>query len=322
MENTRVGVVGCGHMGKYHVAAYMETMHVDIVAVADTRVDEVRPIADRFEIPVFGDYRDLFGKVDAVSVAVPTNLHFQVAKDFLEHGIHVLLEKPIAPTIQQAAELFKIGESQGCVLHIGHVERFNGAVQELKKIVEDPILLESRRIGPYSGRIVDDGVVLDIMIHDIDILLNLVESPVVELHAMGSTVLSDKEDFVNAQFRFESGCVANMIASRISEEKTRTLTVHQKGAFVILDYADQEIHVHRQASSDYILNTDHLRYRQESLIERIFVHKGNPLKGEIEHFLRCTSGGICQRSVERELRSLKVALQVLDCLRSNGQINY
>jgi predicted dehydrogenase len=135
-------------------------------------------------------------------------------------------------------------------------------------------------------------------------------------------VITEKEDFVNAQIRFASGCVANVVASRISEEKIRTLTVHQKGAYVFLDYADQEIHIHRQATSDSVLTRDHLRYRQESLIERIFVHKGNPLKGEIEHFLRCVAGQSCADEVDRELRSLKVALAILDQLRAKGQIAY
>ena len=322
MTDAKVGVVGCGHMGKYHVAAYMETMGARIMAVADPRCDQIRPLAEKFEIPVYEDYRELFGKVEAVSIAVPTHLHFEVAKDFLSQGIHVLLEKPIAHTLAEAAELFKVAEANHCVLHIGHVERFNGAVQEMKKIIEHPILLESRRIGPNPGRIIDDGVVLDMMIHDIDILLNLVDSPVVEINAMGFPVVTDKEDFVNAQIRFERGCVANVIASRVSEEKVRTLSVHQKGAYVFLDYADQGIQIHRQASSGYVLNQDQLRYQQESFIERIFVHKGNPLKLEIENFLVKSGKKELQGNIERELRSLKVSLQILDILRSKGQINY
>ena len=322
MDTTRVGVVGCGHMGKYHVAAYMESMHVQITGVSDLDRAAVEPLAKSFEIPYHENYEELFDKVDAVSIAVPTRLHFEIAREFLSRGIHVLLEKPIAPSLTQAAELFKIAEQNKAVLHIGHVERFNGAVQEMKNIVEKPILLECVRIGPFTGRIVDDGVVLDLMIHDIDILLNLVDSPVVGLSAMGFPVVSDKEDFVSAQLRFERGCVANVIASRVSEEKIRTLTVHQQGAYVKLDYADQEIHIHRQARSGYTLNTDRLKYRQESLVERIFVHKGNPLKGEILNFLRCAGDRHCQSEVERELRSLKVSLQILEHLRETGQITY
>jgi predicted dehydrogenase len=319
---TRVGVVGCGHMGKYHVGAYMETMRVEIAGVADPKVDEVRPLAERFEIPLYADYRDLFDKVDAVSIAVPTRLHFEVAREFLERGIHVLLEKPIAPDYAQAEELFRVARSGGAILHVGHVERFNGAVQEIQKIIDRPLLIECRRIGPYAKRIIDDGVVLDVMIHDLDILLNLVDSPVVEIAAMGRSVITPKEDFVSAALRFENGCVATVLASRISEEKIRTLTVHQRGAYVLLDYADQEIHIHRQATSDSVLTREHLRYRQESLIERIFVHKGNPLKGEIEHFLKCVAGGRCADEVGRELRSLEVALEILAQLRAKGEISY
>jgi predicted dehydrogenase len=144
----------------------------------------------------------------------------------------------------------------------------------------------------------------------------------VEIAAMGRSVITPKEDFVSAALRFENGCVATVLASRISEEKIRTLTVHQRGAYVLLDYADQEIHIHRQATSDSVLTREHLRYRQESLIERIFVHKGNPLKGEIEHFLKCVAGGRCADEVGRGLRSLEVALEILAQLRAKGEISY
>ena len=272
MAKIKAAVVGTGHMGRYHVSAYTELFNVELVALVDERKDLVDGMGRAYNTQAFTDYRDLYGKVDVVSLAVPTEMHFEIAKDLLEHGINVLVEKPITTKVQQAAELFKIAETNNVVLHVGNVERFNGAVQEMKKIIDDPILIESRRIGPYTGRGTGDGVTLDLLIHDIDILLNLVESPVEQINAMGKCVVSDKEDFVNAQLLFESGCVASALASRISENKIRTLSVSQKGAYIFLDYTNQEIFVYRQASSDTRLTRDEIRYKQESLIERIFVH--------------------------------------------------
>jgi len=321
MSNVRAAVVGTGHMGKYHTSAYTELRDVDLAGVVDIDKQNVEQLAEIYGTQAYTDYRELFGKVDVVSLAVPTRLHFEIAKDLLDHGISVLVEKPISHSLQEATELFKVAEKNHVVVHVGHVERFNGAVQELKNVIEDPIFLESRRIGPYARRIVDDGVILDLMIHDIDIVLNLVDSPVIRMSAMGGKVVSDKEDFVNAQILFESGCVANIIASRVSEEKIRTLSVSQRGAYVILDYTDQEILIHRQASSDRILTRDQIRYKQESFVERIFVHKENPLKLEIKHFIKCaTDSEEPLNSVEKELRSLKAALQIRDLLRADGVI--
>jgi len=316
IQKIRAGIVGVGHMGRYHVAAYSELFNVDIIGVCDVEKEKAEFAAAPFSLPVFTDYRDLFGKVDVVSVAVPTHLHFQVAKDFLEQGIHVLLEKPIAPTLAEAEQLFDIAAKHDVALHIGHVERFNGAIQEMKKIIDEPYLIESRRIGPWTGRITDAGVVLDLLIHDIDIVQNLVDRPVVDLQVLGRSIRGEHEDLVTVQVKFENGTVATLVASRISEEKIRTLTVHQKEAYIFLDYTDQEIHIHRRSSSSYQMTDQHLKYRQESIVERLFVHKGNPLKFEIQHFLdHATGNGKRMISIDSELRSLKVALQVLDQLK-------
>lgn len=316
VKQIRAGIVGVGHMGRYHVGAYSELHQVEIVGVCDNDPAKAEQAAAPFELQAFTDYRELFGKVDVVSIAVPTELHYAVTKDFLEHDIHVLLEKPMCPDLKQAEELFAIAARRNLVLHIGHVERFNGAVQELKKIVFDPYLVESRRIGPWTGRSVEVGVVMDLMIHDIDIVLNLVDKPVRDIQVFGRKVCSDYEDLVTLQLEFESGTLATLLASRVTEEKTRTLTVHQKDAFIMLDYANQDIQIHRRASSSYQMTPSHLKYRQESILERVYVHKGNPLKFEIMHFLDNVQGnGERLVSVENELRSLNMSLQVLQILR-------
>ena len=316
MSNVRAGVVGVGHMGRYHVGAYTEILDVDLVGVCDINAENANAVADHFSLEASTDYRDLFGKVDVVSIAVPTEFHVPVARDFLEAGIHVLLEKPIARSFQDAHELFAFARNKDLVLQIGHVERFNSAIHEMKKIVENPIIFESRRIGPFTGRNADDGVVLDLLIHDIDIVLQLAGSPVVDIQAVGKSVVSGRDDVASLQMRFESGCLAHLLASRVSEEKIRTLAVTQPGAYVFLDYTDQEIHIHRQASSESMMTSDQLRYKQESIIERIFVYKGNPLKLQLQHFIdSATKKREVMVSAEEELHSLRVALDVLDRIK-------
>ncbi|WP_089720991.1 Gfo/Idh/MocA family protein [Candidatus Entotheonella palauensis] len=321
MQKTRAGVVGVGQMGQYHVGIYSELHDVDLVGVADTDRQRGAYVAGKYDIPLYTDYHELLGQVDVVSIAVPTSLHYPVAKTFLEAGVHVLLEKPIAHTMEEATELFRIADTHGVALHVGHVERFNGAIQELKNIVHEPWFIESRRLGPFVPRIKEDGVILDVMIHDIDIILNLVESPITRLYALGKSINSEHEDLANVQLCFQNGCIANILASRSTEIKIRTMAITQRDAYIILDYTDQDIRVHRQASSEHVVTRGALRYRQESLIERIFVHKENPLKLEIQHLLDCVSRRATRVvSVEKELRSLQVALQILDTLDKDGLV--
>ncbi len=319
-DRIRAAVVGVGHMGRYHVSIYSELNDVDLVGVVDVSKERASEVALSYGTTAYTDYRDLFGKVDAVTIAVPTSLHYEVTKPFIEHGIHVLLEKPIANTLEEATELFELAEKRGVHLQIGHVERFNGAVQEIKKIIKDPIFLEFRRVGPFTGRITDAGVVMDIMIHDIDIALNLINSRVKSINAVGGAVYTDKEDFAACQLLFENGCFASFISSRVTQEKIRTLSLSQKDAYVFLDFNEQDVQIHRQASSAYFMSKEELKYRQESLIERIFVHRGNPLKLEVQHFLDCAMRNAeRQISAESELRSLKIALRVLDRIKQGAQ---
>jgi len=315
-DTIRAGVIGAGHMGAYHVGAYSEIQGVSLAGVADVSEERGASIAEKYRTSYFTDYREMLDKVDVVSIAVPTQLHYEVAKSCLEAGIHCLVEKPICNNLPQAEELFEIAARNNVALHVGHVERFNGAVQQLRNIVSDPILIESRRLGPFEPRVRNDSVVLDLMIHDIDIILNLVNSPVTDLNVMGRMVQSDKEDVVNVQLAFASGCLANIIASRVTQEKIRTLAVTQPREYVVLDYTNQEILLHRRASSQSELTRQELRYKQESFIERIFVHRENPLKLQLMHLIGCGANGDKRiTSVESELKSLKVALQVLERLR-------
>ena len=318
MGKIKVGVIGVGRMGTYHVGILSELPEVELAAVVDIDSKSRKVIQENYGTPGLEDYKDIYGKVDAAVVAVPTGLHFPIAKDLLNAGIHVLLEKPCANNLDHARELFRIAEDKALTLHIGHVERFNGAVQELHKIVDSPIFVECRRMGPFTDRIKDDGVVLDIMIHDIDIILNLIQSKVTKIFVLGSSIFSTKDDLVNAQLEFENGCIANIIASRASQNQIRTLSITQKDSFVVLDYTDQEIYVHKKSSSEHKLSKDSLRYKQESHVERIFVHKDNPLKLELKHFLDCATNGSPRKvAIDNELYSLEVALNILSQFKSN-----
>ena len=314
MDALRVGVVGAGHMGSYHVAALAELMDVRLTAVADLNRRRAEEVAGRYGAAACSDAAKLVGEVDAAIVAVPTMQHHAVARFLLENGIHVLVEKPICPVLDDARTLFRLAIQKGLVLHVGHVERYNGAVQELGRIVRDPILIECQRLGPFSPRVREDGVVLDLMIHDLDIVMRLVDEEIVHLSATGASILSDRDDVASVQLRFAGGCIANLIASRVTQNKIRTLAVTQPDAYITLDYADQELRIHRQASSEHSLSREELKYREQSQVERLFVHKDNPLKIELRHFLGAVRSGAVVADPDRELKSLEVALRVVRML--------
>jgi len=305
-------------MGRYHVGVFAELPQVELVGIVDIDAQRVQALAETYNTSGLTDYRDILGEVDVVSIALPTVLHYEVAREFLSAGVHVLIEKPIAPTLAEAEELFALAEQRGVMLHVGHVERFNGAVQELKNIVRDPILIECRRMGPFQSRVKEDGVVLDLMIHDLDIVLNLVGGRAHRISAVGAAVLSDVEDVANVQLWFDNGCLATITASRATQEKIRTLAVTQREEYILLNYTDQDIRIFRQGSSEHRLGRGELRYKQEALIERIFVHKDNPLKLELKHLLDCATHQATRMvSADDELYSLQVTLEIIEMIRKD-----
>jgi predicted dehydrogenase len=313
-HRVRAGVVGAGHMGQYHILVFAELWEVDLVGVVDIDSERAATVARKYDTLAFADHRDLIGRVDIASVAVPTDRHYAVARDLLEGGVSVLVEKPMAPTLEEARGLFEIARRAGVVLHVGHVERYNGAVQELRKIVERPILIESRRLGPFVPRVRKDTVVMDLMIHDIDIVLNLMPSRPRAICAFGSAVHSAVTDVASVQIGFESGAIAIITASRATEEKIRTLAITQPEAYIVLDYSDQSIEIRRRAAQEYSLNREAIRYRQASFVEHVFVHKDNPLKHEILHLVRAfrtmRGGGSIELAEAEDLRSLAMALEI------------
>jgi len=315
----RAGVVGAGHMGQYHILALAELWDVELVAICDTDTEKARDIAAQYGTRAVASHQELAGLVDIATVAVPTERHFEMTRDLLEAGVHVLVEKPMTPTLEEAKELFRLARQRARVLHVGHVERFNGAVQELRKIVERPVLIESRRLGPFVPRVQNDSVVMDLMIHDIDIVLGLVDSEPRRMNALGRSILSSQPDVANVQILFDSGAMATITASRATEEKIRTLSITQPDAYIVLNYADQDIQIHRRAAQEYTLNRESIRYRQASFVERLFVHKDNPLKLEIRHLISAANAAAATGQVElaetEDLRSLAVALEIERMIR-------
>ena len=315
----RAAVVGAGHMGAYHALAYAELVEADLVGVVDLDPDRARTVARHYDAGAFTDHRDLIGRADVVSVAVPTEEHFRVARDLLEAGVSVLVEKPMTPTLEEARELFAVARRAGAVLHVGHVERFNGAVQELRNIVDRPMLIESRRLGPFVPRVQKDTVVMDLMIHDLDIVLALAGATPRRVTAFGAPVHSGVTDVASVQIAFASGTIATITASRATEEKIRTLAITQRDAYIVLDYVDQDIQIHRRAAQEYLVNRESIRYRQASFVEHLFVRKDNPLKLEILHLIRTArarrAGEPLALAEADDLRSLAMALAIERMIR-------
>jgi predicted dehydrogenase len=235
----KVGVIGVGHLGKHHARLYAEMPDVELVGVVDILQPRAEEIATLYKTTPFTDYRDLFNKVDAVSLAIPTVDHARIGVDLIEQGIDVLVEKPIASTLEQARALIDAAGANKRALQVGHVERFNPVVMAARDVATKPQFFEIHRLAEFTPRSLDIDVVLDLMIHDIDIVLSLVPAPVHEVRAVGIPILSQKADIANARVEFEDGCVANFTASRVSFEKTRKLRFFQPHDYISVDYASQ-----------------------------------------------------------------------------------
>ena len=240
-KKIKVGVVGIGHLGNYHLQKYQKIESSEIIAVADMFPDRAQKAAEIYKCEAFADYRAMIGHVDAVSVAVPTIDHYKIAKDFLAAGIDVLIEKPICATLEEADELIKIAEKKKLVLQVGFVERFNPAVMALEKVIQKPLFIESHRLHPFFERGTDVDVILDLMIHDLDIIIKFVNSSITSVEAVGVPILSDKIDIANARISFASGCVANVTASRISSKTMQKIRFFGVEGYHSVDCQKREI---------------------------------------------------------------------------------
>jgi len=244
----KVGVVGVGYFGKFHVEKYASNPLVDLVGVVDLDSEKGGDIAERNGTRYFSDAAELYKKVDAVSIAVPTLYHYAVAQEFLKRGIHVLLEKPMTVTVEEARKLLETAQSKDCVLQIGHLERFNPALTALRKSLGHPRFIESHRLQSFIERAIDVDVIMDLMIHDIDVILDLVKSDVAEIRATGVPVVSPRIDIANARVTFENGCVANVTASRVSLKSMRKIRIFQPDAYFSIDFAQRKVSIHRKVA--------------------------------------------------------------------------
>lgn len=293
----RMGVVGLGQWGQHHVRVYHQLSDVVLAGVVDTSPRELGHFARRYRTAGYADYRDLFGRVDAVSLVVPTALHYEIAREFLLRGIHVLVEKPITTSVEQAAELVDLARDRGVTLLVGHVERFKPAVQRLREYVTDPLFVQVRRVRPWNPRrIMDVGVVLDLMIHDLDIILDLMRAPVARVSAVGAAIHGDDEDLAVAHLTLRNGCLASVVASRISPVKAAELEVTLPDGLVHLNYLSQALTVRRGG------------------VQRRIVARGDePLRAELMHFVECVRGTASPLVPgEDGLRALQVALDILE----------
>jgi predicted dehydrogenase len=250
MHKLRVGVVGVGYLGRFHVEKFAQMADVELVGVADIDPVRVGSVAKMFHTQPYRDYRELLGRVEAVSIVVPTTRHFDVSRDFLRQGVDVMIEKPITTTIDEADELIRIAASKNALIQVGHLERYNPVLKTLDNFRETPLYIESRRLSRYHPRGTDVSVVLDLMIHDIDIILNRVKSGIVHIQASGSTIVSQHTDLATARFEFENGCIAHVTASRIEAENERIMKLLMGRAHVILDFVNHESTVITRARHD------------------------------------------------------------------------
>ena len=312
-DKVKIGIVGVGKMGTYH-ANVLSVLNKDVkfVGVYDINKSRAEAIANRYDISYFESMDDLLRNVDAVCIAVPTKYHFEVAKETLKANKHTLLEKPIARSVDEARELVRIAEERGLVFQVGHVERFKGAVTELRKIVNDPYLIEARRLSPWVDKDWDTGVVLDLMIHDIDIVLSLIKSDVSHIDAVGKKVKSKYEDVASAVLQFENGAIASITSSRLSETRVRAMAISQDKAFIYLNFETQDINIYRGASASFFVSKKEITYKHETIVERVLVQKENALKEELMHFIECIKG-ITTPIVtgEDDVKTLSVTIDII-----------
>ena len=298
MRKLKIGVVGVGHLGGIHAKIYKEIENCSLRAVCDIDKTRLNALAQELDIPGYADYRELTDKVEAVSIATPTRSHYKIAHHFLKHNVHCLVEKPFTPTLKEADDLIKEARKNKLTLQVGHIERFNAAFAATQRLIKEPKFIECHRLSPFPNRSVDVGAVLDIMIHDIDIVLGLVPSLIKKIESVGVNVLTQFEDIANARITFQNGCVANLTASRVSEEVMRKIRIFQEDTYISLDYKEATACVYKKSGPAITR-------------ENLPIEKEQPLEKELRSFVDCVLGHkepLVSGRVARE--ALKVALEI------------
>lgn len=274
MEKLYTAVIGVGHLGSKHAKAYTNIENVNLVGVCDTNEEKGRKIAKKYHTTYYPDYHELFDKVQAVSISVPTFLHYKIAKDFLANGIHVLIEKPITKTLEEADGLLEIAKKKNLIIQVGHIERFNSAVRAIEPYIKEPRFIECNRLGPFVERAADIGVVLDLMIHDIDIILGLIKRPVEYIEAVGIKMVSEHEDTANVRITFANNIICDLTASRVTKKSLRTIKISQEDSYIHLNYLTQSAVLYKRKNH-------HIKKK------RIKIKKEDALKKELESFAYC-----------------------------------
>jgi len=308
MKPIKIGVIGTGYFGSIHANILSRIDNAVLSGVCDIDVKKVRQCAKRLGVEAFTDYRDLIGTVDAVSIVAPTIHHYAIARDFLKARVPVLIEKPISSTLDEADKLLELAEQNKTIIQVGHVERFNSAVKAVQNSLKEPKFIECHRLGPYKKRGTDIGIVLDLMIHDLDIILGLIRYPITSIDAVGINVLSEAvEDIANVRLRFANGAVCNITASRISLKSQRKIRIFQEDAYISIDYEKQRAEIYTKA--------DKKIKRQAVNIKR-----ENPLKAELEDFLRCvrTHDKPLVSGIEAR-EALKSALYITETIKNENK---
>ena len=319
-SSVKVGVIGIGNMGWHHARVLSLLKDADLVGVADPDESRGKLAVEQFQCEWFKDYHDLISKVDAICIAVPTLLHHKVGLDCLKAGVNVLIEKPIAATELEAKSLINASKISNCLLQVGHIERFNPAFRELNKIVqnEEIVVLEARRHSPHADRANDVSVVMDLMIHDIDLVLELVNSKIQKLAAVGGRNSDGLIDYVNATLVFNNNIIASLTASKMSHKKIRNLSVHCQNGLVETDFLNHSLQIHRKAHESYTAEHGELVYRNDGYVEEVSTTSIEPLYAELEHFLKCVQGKeLPEVDGEQASRALKIA-DFIECAVENS----
>ncbi len=312
-EVLRAGVIGVGYLGRFHARIYHDMDGVDLVGVADTDRQTADRVASEYDTRALYDPMQLLDEVDVVSVVVPTSLHRQVAIPYLEKGIHMLLEKPVASTLDDAKQIVETARKHGAILQIGHLERFNAGIMALADQVNEPRFIEAHRLGPFVERATDVDVVTDLMIHDIDIILSLVGDKLTSISATGTPVLTNHVDIANARLEFANGAVANVTASRVSNKKFRRIRVFGRNSYRAINFVDQQLEVAYPGKTPEGQNFPEIVYETHS------ISPSQPLDAELEHFIDVVRrGGRPLVTGEDGMEALRVAMQVTDIINAGN----
>ena len=305
----RVGVVGVGHLGRFHVQKYTAQPDVSLVGVVDVDQPRAVELASQYQTQAFVDYRDLFGRIECVSIAVPTQLHHTIARDFLAQGVDVLVEKPLTATGAEGRELVELAARAGRILQVGHLERFNPALRSLSGILTTPRFIECQRVAPFVERGTDVDVVRDLMIHDLDVILSVVRSEPSSIEAFGVPVLTSEPDIAHVRLRFVSGCIANITASRVALKRERKMRIFQPDTYLVVDYGEHRIRICRREPGEASSSLPNLSFEERE------VGGEDALEEEIRDFLRAVRTRTAPVVSGREgLQALELAEQIIASL--------